>query len=251
MRACADIEPLLSAFVDDDLPPPGSQAEVQSHIETCDACGGIVSDLRRLRASASSLGPIEPPAHVWLEVAGQIQLDRATPAAKTPAPVARDTALWQWIGLAAALVLVTFGLYVFEGARAPVSTPADNAAASAAVEPDMTADARTANDDVKLARAPYDKVIAELEGAAGDTRSMDTAVAEVMQQNIGAIDRAIDESQVALTVNPDSEPARDSLFDALRRKIAMLQATVTLINEMRVGNQDGAAAAAESMGRKS
>lgn len=247
MRSCNDIEPLLSLFIDNDL-AARAQADVRSHLAGCETCRAVVADLQRLRAAAQNLGPVEPPAHVWLEVAGQIQLDRAPQAALIPAPPARETALWQWIGLAAALALVTIGLYLFEGARPPISTATDNAASPAAVQPVVL----TMEDDVKLARAPYDKAIAELEAAARQGHEgMDTAVASVMQDNIGAIDRAIDESQVAVESHPDSEPARDSLFEALRRKIAMLQATVTLINEMRVGDPNGAAAAAESIGRKS
>ena len=58
-------------------------------------------------------------------------------------------------------------------------------------------------------------------------------------------------SREALNVNPGSEPARDSLFEALRQKVGVLQATVTLMNEMRKGNQDGAARVAAGLGRKS
>jgi len=37
------------------------------------------------------------------------------------------------------------------------------------------------------------------------------------------------------------EVAQESLFGALRSKVALLQETLTLINEMRKGNQEGAA----------
>lgn len=248
MRSCTDIEPLLSLFIDNDL-AASAQAEVRAHLAECDTCRAVVADLQRLRASASTLGPVEPPAHLWLEVAGQIHIDRTPDTLHVAAPPVRETALWQWIGLAAALVLVTIGLYLFEGARPPISRVADNATSPAVVESAVPANAE---EDVRLARAPYDQAIAELEAAARrGHESMDTAVASVMQDNIGAIDRAISESQVAVESHPDNEPARDSLFEALRRKIAMLQATVTLINEMRVGDPNGAAAAAESIGRKS
>jgi len=72
-----------------------------------------------------------------------------------------------------------------------------------------------------------------------------------LRQNIQTIDVAIAESRTALSKNPGSEPARASLFEALRRKVGVLQATVTLMNEMRKGNQAGAAAAAAVFGKKS
>jgi len=51
------------------------------------------------------------------------------------------------------------------------------------------------------------------------------------------IDQAISESRAALKTQPTSTSAQDGLFDALRTKVALLQQTVELINEMRKGNQ--------------
>jgi hypothetical protein len=55
------------------------------------------------------------------------------------------------------------------------------------------------------------------------------------------IDEAITESRAALHTEPQSESAQESLFAALRRKVALLQEMLALINEMRKGNQEGAA----------
>ena len=64
-------------------------------------------------------------------------------------------------------------------------------------------------------------------------------------------DRSVVESREAVLKDPGSAPARESLFEALRRKVGVLQATVTLMNEMRKGNQTGAAEAAAAFGKKS
>ena len=40
---------------------------------------------------------------------------------------------------------------------------------------------------------------------------------------------------------PENDVAQQSLFEALRNKVALLQDTIALINEMRKGNQEGAA----------
>jgi hypothetical protein len=42
-------------------------------------------------------------------------------------------------------------------------------------------------------------------------------------------------------VQPDSEPAQQSLLESFKTKVALLQDTVALINEMRKGNEAGAA----------
>jgi CHASE3 domain sensor protein len=104
--------------------------------------------------------------------------------------------------------------------------------------------------ELNLALLEYERAIGELESVAASGQStIDPALAETIQQSLGAIDSAIAESRTALVTNPESEPARASLFDALSRKITTLQTTVSLINEMRQGDQEGAARVAQ--GQKS
>jgi hypothetical protein len=62
-----------------------------------------------------------------------------------------------------------------------------------------------------------------------------------MQKNLEVIDVAIGESRAALQTQPTNEVAQESLFQALRNIVSLLQDTVLLINEMRKGNQEGAA----------
>jgi hypothetical protein len=63
----------------------------------------------------------------------------------------------------------------------------------------------------------------------------------MLQKNLQVIDQAIAESRAALRSEPLSASARDSLFDALKQKVALLQDTIALMNEMRKGNSSGAA----------
>jgi hypothetical protein len=63
----------------------------------------------------------------------------------------------------------------------------------------------------------------------------------VLEKNPPVIDQAIAESRSALQSEPQSAPARDSLFEALRQKVNLLQDTIALMNEMRKGNSAGAA----------
>ena len=98
----------------------------------------------------------------------------------------------------------------------------------------------------------YENAIAKLEALTkNNDGAIDPAMADMLQKNLAVVDQAIAESRVALQSNPESEPARESLFEALRRKVGVLQATVTLMNQMRQGNPAGAAGAAAGLGRKS
>jgi hypothetical protein len=234
MSTCQELEPRLGLFVDRHLPADEHQS-IAAHVEGCARCRGLVDDLTRLREAARTLGPMAPPDHIWLEVAGQIRLgDR--PGTPAPAVVsAPKRAMRQWIGLAAALVIITFGAY-FLTRPVPRSDVASNPAGPGSVE--------VVAEELTQAMAHYDKAISELDRIAksGDG-ALDPAVAETLQKNLSLVDQAITESRAALQTDPQSSAARDSLFEALRRKVSVLQATVTLMNEMRKGNQQGAAAA--------
>ena len=247
MTICRDVESQLSQLVDGRLPDAAAQAMVREHLESCAHCRGVLQDLERLRRTSRALGPIAPPDHVWLEVAGQIRLLEGAPAPlpHRPPPAGR-TAAAQWLGLAAALLVITTVVYFV--AR-PVPGPAGLDAAGNA-KPAGTVEAVA--DELNMATSHYDKAILELEALAkSDSGTLDPAVAKTLQQNIQTIDQAISESRTALAQNPGSEPVRESLFELLRRKVVVLQATVTLMNEMRKGDPAGAAQAASAFGKKS
>jgi len=248
MTTCQDVRSQLSEFVDGALAAQ-SRAAIETHLRGCAGCAGIANDLEQLRTAARGLGPIDPPDHVWLEIAGQIHLDRVPEKGASRHDRLPRHPVWQWIGLAAALVVVTVGVYLFQhigqlrgtDSRAAVTGPG-NANAVGSVE--------TFEQELKQAEEHYDKAIAELEAITRNSDgAIDPEVAKTLQKNLSTIDQAIADSRAALNTNPESEPARDSLFEALRRKVGVLQATVTLMNEMRNGNQAGAARAAAGMGK--
>jgi len=101
--------------------------------------------------------------------------------------------------------------------------------------------------EFRLAEQHYQNAIAKLEQAARldqagrDQNTLDAQTAAMLQKNLQVIDQAITESRDAVRSEPLSAAARDSLFDALRRKVALLQDTIALMNEMRKGNSAGAA----------
>jgi len=235
MTMCDDIRSRLDAWIDQELDAQEAD-EVRRHLGACPQCRGLADDLARLRSAAGELGPIAPPAHIWLEVAGQIRIDAGTASPSTREPRGRRAQV-QWLGLAAALVIVTIGLWML-GRTAPPETAPVSAEASGA-------DLVTA--ELDLAVEHYERAIATLESmaAAGDL-PVEPAVTATLRENLGVVDAAIAESRQALEQDPTNQSARDSLFDSLRQKVGLLQATVALMNEIRKGDPGAALSATGS-----
>jgi hypothetical protein len=244
MTTCDAIRGTLSEYVDRHLDVVQADV-VRAHLSTCADCRGLADDLDRVRGVARSLGPMTPPAHLWLEIAGRVRLEdsqapvhAAVPV--VPAPSRSRSEMWQWLGLAAALLLATLGMYAIAQPDAtPTPTVADSGNAS------EVPTVETVEETMRRAEAEYEKAIAQLEQIVtnGDTTVSSTTVA-TLQRNLATIDSAIAETRAALTVDPGSQPARTSLFEALRNKVNVLQHTVVLMNEMRKGDATGAAEAA-------
>jgi hypothetical protein len=232
MTRCEDVRPALGDLVDGDADAATTDA-IEAHLAGCDACRGLAADLVRLRDAAASLGPVAPPDAVW----ARLEAARRTPG----------SGAWrQWVGLAAALVLITIGVYAvnrWTASDAPQTS--GNARGEASVE--------GVNEELRLALDHYENAIGQLKMlvATGDD-SLEPEVAATLDRNMAIIDEAILDSRAALSDDPSNQPARASLLEALSQKVNVLQATVLLMNAMGQGDPAGAAeAAARAAGKSS
>ena len=105
-----------------------------------------------------------------------------------------------------------------------------------------TSGAESIETELRQAEAHYENAIKGLEAIATTEQSeLDPRTAATLQKNLAVIDQAISESRAAVRSEPSSEPAQQSLIEGFKTKIGLLQDTVALINEMRKGNEAGAA----------
>ena len=105
--------------------------------------------------------------------------------------------------------------------------------------------------ELRQAEAHYENAIKGLEAIASSEQSeLDPRTAATLQKNLAVIDQAISESRAAVRAQPASEPAQQSLIEGFKTKIGLLQDTVALINEMRKGNEAGAARIASGLKQK-
>jgi hypothetical protein len=226
------------------------KAELDRHVDECAQCREFAADVLLIRETAASLQPIDPPDRVWLQLAGRLRQEgRVKPPATRPVTSSRRVAL---LAIAAALVLAIGSsiLMVLPSSRRTTS-PQPPGGTQAVQAPDAAAGADSGIGGVeaefRLAEQHYQNAIAKLEqvarldGRSADDDALDPQTAAMLQKNLQVIDQAISESRAALRSEPLSAAALNSLFDALKRKVALLQDTVALMNEMRKGNSAGAA----------
>jgi anti-sigma factor RsiW len=234
-------EVLIGDYVDDAL-DAARRAEVDRHLTACAECRLLMADLVEIRHVARSLDLREPPARVWSRVERTIELDAKR------VKVERDRFSRAWgIGLAAAATLVLATIVGVRYAARPSSSVATTAH-SASPEPAAATSsagamsAAAVEAELRAAESHYDKAIKGLEQIANaEQNALDPKTAATLQKNLAVIDQAINESRAAVSAQPTSEPAVSSLMDNFKTKLALLQDTVALINEMRKGNEAGTA----------
>jgi hypothetical protein len=240
---CHPYEAALSEYVDGALQAseqPGDEtllAAVEAHLDECARCRALVEDLHTLRDAARRLQPHVPPAQVWTRIAQEA----GAATRRRPWTIVSRARSRQPVAAAALLLLVLGGTWMawrLLDAPEPTTTVLLPAPLRAP-DPALVRDVET---ELKLAEEHYVRAIAGLEAiATSEGSELDPQTAEVLQANLTLIDAAIGESRAGVQAEPSSDVARDSLFEALRRKVTLLQDTIALINEMRTGNQDGAA----------
>ena len=222
---CRICQPLLSAYVDATM-SGDERAAVESHVRQCGACRSLAADLRAIRTVAGSLEPLIPPARVWQQIAAAAEVQ------PREGWLQAGWLTWRPLTAVAMAAVIATGLWRVGTLLGPAVPPRTissvNNAAPAVVVLDAEADFIVA-----IAR------LEEVTSVERDVLDQDTAGA--LNAGLIVIDDAINESRAALQSEPQSESAQESLFVALRRKVALLQETLALINEMRQGNQDGAA----------
>lgn len=247
---CETARALLQEQIDGALDSAEAR-DLERHLEACAACRALAADLSAIVDAAADLDPIDPPEHVWLQIAGAWR--REHPESAAVAPVAgsrrrRAYSGWHALATAAVLAAAAGGAWIAWRATgsdttAPAQTvqgvlleraePAGNATGAALVE--------SAQRDIEAAEQLYVRAIAGLEQAAASQKELLTPeVAAMLDRNLEVIDEAIVESRTAVRAQPTDVVARESLFEALRKKVTILQNTISLVTEISRGNQAGA-----------
>jgi len=224
---------------------PFERNAVETHLATCEVCRQMVDDLQEIKRVTGTLELREPPVRAWGRIERAIKLEQGNDTARSGSYAFFGKPGWRkpgtipyWLAAAAVLLLATVvGLRYVPG-RNQAGSDGDGVETSASAS--RAADA--IESELRLAESHYENAIKGLEAAAkSDEDALDPRTAATLQKNLAVIDQAISESRAAMRAQPASEPAKQSLIENFKTKIALLQDTVALINEMRKGNEAGAA----------
>jgi hypothetical protein len=204
----------------------------EAHLASCERCRAVVADFQAIRSLSGALEPHVPPPHVWTRLSASFEAQATSRSLFSLSTFG----LQQAAALAMALVLAA-GLWWIGGSLTPVPSSGLTARAPAPVTT-----AGIGNVALQLAEAEFTTAIAGLEEMTDAQQdALDPETVGVVRTNLSVIDTAIDQSRAALVTEPGSEVAQQSLFEALRSKVTLLQNILALINEMRKGDPDAAA----------
>jgi anti-sigma factor RsiW len=216
------------------------RAELEMHLAECAECRALMEDLERIRDAAAALPPMAAPDRTWLQIAGRLRQEGRI---HEVAPAARSRrAAYGWLALAATLVIaVGSWLFTRSTGPTPVATTAKSGASAGGNAP-ATRSVEAVQSEVDAAQQKFEQAIADLEKVAkANQTALDPATSATIDKNLAILNQAIDENRAAVKSEPTSVAARETLFDALRQKVTLLQDTIALINEMRKGNNAAAA----------
>jgi anti-sigma factor RsiW len=216
----------LSDYIDDEL-APGERAALEAHLVSCCECSDTLDELREVVARAGSLTPRPPEADLWPGIAPHLERSAVIPF--QPRPSARRFSFTGPQLVAAGLALMVMsgsGVWVLQHGGRATDTP--SLAAAGASSPGADAGVAPA----ALADPRYDAAIADLEQAlrAGHA-DLDPGTVRILEMNLDAIDKAIDQSRRALAADPANVYLNNHLADSRQRKLALLRRATAMVNK--------------------
>jgi hypothetical protein len=215
-------------YLDDEL-DARERSELEAHVATCAECAAELAELGRVVDEARLLHRPKPPEALWEAL--RLELSGAdTPPESARQGRARLLQTYVYPALAvAAILLLAVTILVLRPVHAP-----EGVADSEELVGLVTDELRQAEDHYGRAVAGLEQIIQQNDGVLAPELNA------VLSENLDLIEQAIDESRAALATDPESLVAQESLLEALRRKVSLLQSTILLINEIRKGEGENA-----------
>ena len=206
----------LSDYADDELRLE-DRAEIERHLAECQDCRQVLADIHAVSSRAATLSDLPPARDLWPRVAEEIGTcePTATTVVHMRPPRRFSFTVPQLVAASLALMLLSGGMvWMARLGGDRTDFPKANAA-----------DPSVAPMPVSFAEAHYDQAIADLQQTLEAGRAnLDPQTIDVLEANLAAIDRAIEQCREALTADPaNAAYLSESLVSAKKRKLALLR----------------------------
>jgi tetratricopeptide (TPR) repeat protein len=224
----------LSEYLDDEEMSAVERASIDAHLATCVSCRTTLAELRAVRAKAVSLSDLPPASDLWSGIAARLD------APSTVRPFVKrerrfSFTLPQLVAAGLALMIVSGGMvWLMElgGSRtsippviATVQAPSNDPALSTAKSEEEPVQTQRVN----FADAHYDEAIADLEKTLANSRSrLNPETVRILEENLMAIDQAIDQCRKALRNDPSNVYLNNHFVESRNRKLALLRRAAAL-----------------------
>ena len=213
----------LSDYIDDEELDPRERAEIEAHLQGCGACRNMLGELRAVAARAAALPDTAPAVNLWPGIADRVGGSAVLPfRAKARRHI--TFTIPQFVAASLALMVLSGGMVWLSRAG---GSRTELPPVTASTETDRPA-ARPAN----FADLYYDQAIADLERTLEAGRQqLDPQTVRVLEENLAAIDRAIEQSRGALSKDPANTFLNAHLAAARNRKLALLRSATALTSK--------------------
>ena len=216
----------LSDYMDDEDLDPRERAEIETHLKACSECRTVLAELRAVAGRAASLADTPPATSLWPGVESRLGASAVLPF-RARARRHITFTIPQFVAASLALMVLSGGMVWLSKAGGSRTDLPPITASSA--EPDAPAPTPAA---AKRTDVSYDEAIADLERTLeAGRRQLDPQTVRVLEENLMAIDRAIEQSRTALGRDPANSFLNAHLAAARKRKLALLREATALTNK--------------------
>jgi hypothetical protein len=234
---CRNAAPLIDELIDGTLDDARARA-VHAHLRSCADCNRKYTETQAIVEAAGSLEPVDPPPALWARVSERLDGEDATEH-KRPGwwwwwQAWRRSLLFAGVGVAAAalaLVVVLRDRPTAEHAEPeapPRTTEVVPPPVFAGTHGPATDDLYTAAlEEVQRADARYEHALTELRDIVKVERAnWKPEQARAFDENLAAIDAAVERQRDAVRREPGNVLAVDALHASYRKEIDFLQEAV-------------------------
>jgi len=196
---------LQESLVEDET---GSSAEQQAHLKHCPECAKLVADLLVIACAAGDLRAVqEPHPRVWKSIEASLRregLVRSQRRSLSLIPSFGSQWAWaRWMAPAAALLLITLGIYLRQQTRTDVTFQQNTPAVDVA-------------SDAVMAGLNDNDLLQEI-------AKQSPALQEQYADNLRRVNQYIQDAKNIVADDPNDEEARRSLMEAYQEKAMLFE----------------------------